>query len=270
MGQALLTGLIQNGFPANQLHISDPKPERCKEITQRFGVHAYIENLHAISHADLCVLAVKPTLLQSVCTELCAHPTLANLLIISLAAGVSTQQLHIWLKSHTLLVRAMPNTPASVAAGVTALFAPPAVATSYREYASHLFASVGAIVWLENEEDMHTATALSGSGPAYFFLFAEILLRYALSCGLHESTAKQLIYHTIKGSGQLLLDSTRSASDLRKQVTSPKGTTQAALDILQSGEFEALIQRAVTCAHKRAEQLACSSVESEKSNPLPE
>lgn len=255
MARALIGGLIAAGQPPASIAASEPDPTRRERLAADFCIQVSADNREVAAHADLLVLAVKPQVLPQVCQGL--RSALARVgLIVSVAAGVPTTSLRSWLASDRPLIRAMPNTPALIGAGVTGLYAGPECTPSHRACVERLMASVGDTVWIEREEAMDVVTAVSGSGPAYFLLLCEALEEAAVAEGLERESARRLILATALGTARLARETGRPPAELRAQVTSPGGTTEAALAALGDGGFTPLIARAVAAATRRGRELA--------------
>jgi pyrroline-5-carboxylate reductase len=256
MGRALLGGLLRQGTRPEHLYVGETDAASRESIARDFGITATAENLEAASHADLIVLAVKPQQIQPMVKSL--QPVLSQRrpLLISVAAGVRTAALQSWAGPQVGVVRAMPNRPALVGAGVTGLFAAQQVSSTQRRLATQVMQAVGEVVWLDAEDDLDIVTALSGSGPAYFFLLAELLARGAASLGLQSAAAQRLAIATLYGSGQLAQASDGDLARLRAEVTSKGGTTAAALAVLNSPELQQLVNGALAAASRRSRELA--------------
>lgn len=255
MGRSLIGGLIADGYPPAKLRIADPDIGKLKELTAQFGIEASANNRRSISGAEVVVLAVKPQVMKTVATELAG--SIANhTLVISIAAGVRTSALHHWLGSITPIVRAMPNTPALVSSGATALYAADQVTPTQRDVAEDILRAVGLTLWLNDETLLDAVTAVSGSGPAYFFRLMEALEQAATAQGLAPQQARLLVLQTAFGAAKMALESGQDPGALRAQVTSPGGTTERALRVLDEHGIERMIGEAVALATLRAAELA--------------
>jgi len=202
------------------------------------------------------ILAVKPQSIKEVALELADSVAQSRALVISIAAGIRATSLRGWLGEQAAIVRAMPNTPALVQSGATALYANPAVNEAQRSIAESILRAVGMTLWIDDETMMDPVTALSGSGPAYFFLFMEALQSAGCKLGLPSETARLLVLQTAFGAAKMALESSEDAASLRRRVTSPGGTTERALEVLQEQEFEARILKALQAAAERSRELA--------------
>ncbi len=260
MAEALAGGLIAGGAPANHIRIAEPRPERRDQLSDRLGVATFEHNADVVRDSDLVVLAVKPDV---VAVALAALPEpdldLTRPLWISIAAGVRIDSLESALPGSTRIVRAMPNTPALVRTGATAICGNAHADASDLAVAQALFETVGT-VWDAGREDMLDAvTGLSGSGPAYAFLFLEALIDAGERVGLPRSAAERLTLQTVRGAVKLAMESDRSPAELREQVSSPGGTTEAGLAELDAGELRETIARAVAAATRRSVELGKDS-----------
>jgi len=256
MACSLVGGLIADGWKPELICIAEPDPQQIKRISERFPVVTTQDNLAAVGRADAVILAVKPQLAKSVALELAA-PIAKNLpLVISIAAGIRETALRHWLGEATPIVRAMPNTPALVQSGATALYANPLVSEDQKSLAETVLRAVGLTLWVDDEDLMDAVTALSGSGPAYFFLFMEALQAAGSRLGLPEETARLLTLQTAFGAAKMALESTEDAATLRRRVTSPGGTTEQAIRLLQQEDFSEIVYRALKAAAQRSRELA--------------
>lgn len=243
MAGALITGLLQKGFDPSSISVIEISAENRALLSQKFGVITY-DAIRAESVAsDIIVLAVKPQQLHDVAMQL--HGLLDGKLVISIAAGVRSADLSNWLGGHSVIVRAMPNTPAMVLSGVTGLYALPEVPEHQRQQAETILGAVGTTLWLENETQMDAITAISGSGPAYVFLFMEALQDAAVELGFTPEDARALSLGTFLGAAKLASQSTEDAATLRTRVTSKGGTTERAILAMQAaGVRQAIVQGA--------------------------
>jgi pyrroline-5-carboxylate reductase len=256
MAEALAGGLVAGGVSAAQIQIAEPLPERCAQLRDRLGVTAEADYANAVRDSDLVVLAVKPDVVPTALAALRAEDLdLTRPLWISIAAGVRLESLEAGLPAKARIVRAMPNTPALVGAGATAIFGNAQTDASDRSDASSLFESVG-FAWEADTEDLLDAvTGLSGSGPAYVFLFLEALIDAGEDAGLPREAAERLAIQTVYGAAKLALDRDSSPAQLREQVSSPGGTTLAGLAVLEQGGLRKILARAVAAATRRSAEL---------------
>ena len=256
MARSLIGGLISNDFAANNIHVSDTNTEALDNLTSRYSVKTFTDNLAAIADADVVILAVKPQQLQSVIRQI-SPAWQQDKLLISIAAGIRLDDITRWLDfEQAAIVRAMPNTPSLVQAGATALCANDYVTSAQHELAESMLRAVGLALWISDEKQMDAVTALSGSGPAYFFLVLEALQTAGMELGLPEETARLLALETSFGAAKMALESDESACVLRQRVTSPGGTTERALDVFEEGDLRGLFSKALTAAAQRADELA--------------
>ncbi|OAX54046.1 pyrroline-5-carboxylate reductase, partial [Xanthomonas translucens pv. translucens] len=228
-------------------------------LAAEYAVQAVATAADAVEGAALWMFAVKPQVLRSVCTELAALALAQRPLLVSIAAGITTQQLDRWLGGGHALVRAMPNTPALLGAGVTGLYANAGVDAAQRSHAERVLAAAGVSVWVEDEALIDAVTAVSGSGPAYVFLLAEAMEAAGIAQGLPAAAARTLVLQTMLGAARMLTESGEAPSELRRRVTSPNGTTQAAIETFQAGGFEALTATAIAAATARGRALSAAN-----------
>ncbi|PHS24499.1 MAG: pyrroline-5-carboxylate reductase [Methylophaga sp.] len=256
MARSLIGGLIADGFNPEHLHISDPEPLCLQALTDKYPVNTYNSNIEAAKDCDVLILAVKPQQLQAVIKQLAADWN-DNTLLISIAAGIRIDDIARWLEQEqAAIVRAMPNTPAMVQAGATALCASNAVNTQQHELAESILRAVGITVWVDDEAQIDAVTALSGSGPAYFFLIMEVMEFAAVEMGLAPETARLLCLQTAFGAAKMALESDDSTVILRQKVTSPGGTTERAIHELEDGGVRGLFENALVAAALRSRELA--------------
>ena len=259
MARALIGGLLRGGVPAAALRVSEPRAEARAELAQVYGIATHADNAEAAHGAALWVLAVKPQVLRAVCAALAPLAQAERPVVLSIAAGIRSDQIARWLGGDLAVVRAMPNTPALLGAGATGLCANAKVGAGRRALAERVMGAVGASCWIEDESQMDVVTALSGSGPAYFFLLAEALENAAVAHGLPREVARLLAAQTCLGAGRMLREDGAPADALRQRVTSPGGTTAAALERFAAGGFEALVADALAAASRRGAELAAQA-----------
>ena len=257
MAASLIGGLRAQGLPASAICASDPGADRRTELHDAHGIDTFADNAQAVAGAVVVVLAVKPQVMQTVCRDLAPHLQ-ASQLIVSIAAGITCASLQQWLGADTprAIVRCMPNTPALLRQGVSGLFANAAVSDEQKRQAEQLLSAVGLALWLDREELIDAVTAVSGSGPAYFFLLIEAMTAAGEQLGLPRDTAAELTLHTALGAARMACESDVEAAELRRRVTSPNGTTEAAIKAFQAGGLEALVQQAMDAAARRSAELA--------------
>ncbi len=252
MAQALIGGLISRGLPPTRITVSDPV-EQIRQLLQEKEVHVTQDNVAAIKNADVVVLAVKPQVLATVLRPL--KGLLSDKLVISIIAGAEIQTISNLIDSNRI-VRVMPNTPALVQTGAHGIYANDVVGTSDRELTNQILAATGLTIWVNSEAQIDAVTAVSGSGPAYFFYLMESMIRAGKNLGLDEKVATALTLQTALGAAQMAITSSNTPSELRKNVTSPNGTTQAALEVFDRAQISQNIQSALAAAQKRSQELA--------------
>lgn len=255
MAASIVGGLIAEGHAPERIFLNDIDSGRLNELQQQFAVHTSGHYESFVGQCDAIVLAVKPQNMAQVCAALAPLLPKPSPLIISIAAGVTVARLQTWLGAAPV-VRAMPNTPALVQQGASGLFASAEVSATQKQQAEALLNSVGLSVWLAEEALMDSVTAVSGSGPAYFFLLMEHMIASAETLGLAPHTARQLVLQTALGAAELAMQSSEPPSVLRERVTSPGGTTAAALNTFMEGGFANLVADALAAAKRRSEELA--------------
>ncbi|HEV2443460.1 MAG TPA: pyrroline-5-carboxylate reductase [Steroidobacteraceae bacterium] len=256
MGRALIGGLLRHGMRPEQIAVGESQESARATLSQELGIAATPDNAAAIRKANLVVLAVKPYHAGSVLAPLAAELQQRRPVVLSVAAGVRIETLQSWCGAGVPVIRAMPNRPALVGAGATGLFAPAEVDASHRAMAAQIMQSVGEVVWVDTEDALDVVTALSGSGPAYFFLLAEAMAQAGADLGLPAETARRLSIATLHGAGLLAQGSDGDLARMRAEVTSKGGTTEAAVRILHAAGFNELVGRAVEAATDRGRELA--------------
>lgn len=265
MARSLIGGLLARGMAPAAIRVAEPLDQVREALRRDFGVRTCIRATEAADGAGLWLLAVKPQVMRQVCAELTTLVRMHRPLSISIAAGITAGQLARWLGgSHDddrapAVVRAMPNTPALLGAGITALYASAAVDAAQRGQAAQLLSAVGPTVWIDHEAQMDAVTAVSGSGPAYLFLLAEAMQDAGQAQGLPADTARALTTQTLLGAARMLAESADAPALLRTRVTSRDGTTHAAIEAFQCGGFEALVARAIAAATERGRQLSAAN-----------
>ena len=259
MARSLVGGLIARGTPAASIRVAEPVDALREALATDFGVRVFADNAEAVAGAGTWVLAVKPQVMRTVCESLAPAAQSQRPLVVSIAAGITSAQLERWLGGGIAVVRTMPNTPALLGAGVTGLFANAGVDESGRERTAALLSAAGATVWIADEALMDAVTAVSGSGPAYVFLLAEALQAAGEAEGLPADAARTLALRTILGAARMLTEGDEPPAELRRRVTSPGGTTQAAIDTFEAGGLRELVARAVHAATERGRQLSAAN-----------
>ena len=256
MARSLIGGLIANGTAPENLSASDPDEGQRHAISDQYAVKTDANNNTIINSADVIVLAIKPQMMSVVMHDIADALKDTNKLLISIASGIKLDSIRNWLRTDMALVRVMPNTPSLIQAGAAALFANQHANETQRNIAEAMMRSVGTAIWLDNEEQMDSVTALSGSGPAYFFYMMEAMEKAAEKMGLNKEQSRLLTIETAVGAAKMALLSPSDPEALRQQVTSPGGTTEQALNIFMQNQFEELIDKAMTAAKQRSEELS--------------
>lgn len=256
MALSLIKGLLASGYPPKNLLATDPDENKRISIAQSLGIQCLADNVDATHKADILVFAVKPQQLQTVCKQL--KPTIVEQqpLIISVAAGIRSTDINQWLGGQSAIVRSMPNTPAMIQSGATGLYANDKVTPEQKTQAENILRAVGITVWVDSDADLDIVTAVSGSGPAYYFLFMEAMQAAAESMGLSAKTAKLLTIQTAFGTAKMALESPEDCQTLRHKVTSPNGTTEKAIESFEADQLATLVAKAMNAAKARAESLA--------------
>ncbi|MBL3600823.1 MAG: pyrroline-5-carboxylate reductase [gamma proteobacterium endosymbiont of Lamellibrachia anaximandri] len=256
MAASLISGLIADGYDPAHITASDPNKERLSQLAANYAIHTETDNDAAVQNADIVVLAVKPQVLESVVRDLAGAIWRHQPLVISIAAGVREAALREWLGEDIALVRTMPNTPAMIQSGACGLHASENVSDIQKDQAESILRAVGLTCWVSDESQMDAVTALSGSGPAYFFLVMEAMEVAAVKMGLEAENARLLTLQTALGAARMAMESKDSPATLREKVTSPGGTTERALGILQEGGLPALFEQALNGARDRSQELS--------------
>jgi pyrroline-5-carboxylate reductase len=254
MGEAIIAGLLRNGLTsADRVHTSGPEFDRNEEIRERYGLQTFTDNAAAVVGADVVILSVKPQRVDVVLSGL--HGKIdPNALVLSIVAGASIQKLSDGL-DHRSVVRAMPNTPAQIGEGITVWTASGGVSQEQRAVAQKVLSAMGKEVFVEEESYLDMATALSGSGPAYVFMFMEAMIDAGVHLGFPRRIAEQLVVETVRGSVDYYSQRSAHPATLRNEVTSPGGTSAAALYYLEKAGFRTAISRAIWAAYERSQEL---------------
>lgn len=256
MAISIIKGLLKENYPAKNIWATNNNVEQLNKL-KNLNINLSTDNRHAVQIANIVVLAVKPQVLKSVAIEISDLIQEKKPLVISIAVGISLNNLEHYFSNQKLaLVRCMPNTPALIGYGATGLFANQYCSNAQKKAAESIFYSVGTVVWVPKEKQIDVVAALSGSGPAYFFLFIDALEQAAIELGLAKETANLLTLQTALGSARMAIESKKSLTELRLQVTSPGGTTEQALKSLNNDHFSDIIKKALKEAKNRAEELA--------------
>lgn len=256
MGGALIRGLIARGLAAQNISVGEAHPQRRIALADELGVHVTADNREAVSGADVVVLAVKPQDMAGTVQALADVFAQRPPLVLSIAAGIRVADIVGWCGPGIAVVRAMPNRPALNGAGATAMYAPASLGETHRGLAAEVLGAVGTTVWVQNEDALDVVTALSGSGPAYFFLLAELMTDAAVNLGLDRASAQELSVQTLFGSGRMARESDGELARLRAEVTSKGGTTEAALRSFDSANLRGIVAAALSAATERSREMA--------------
>lgn len=256
MAGALIGGLVKQGFSASNISAADPYQPSLDNLQSNFAINTSTANTEAIAAADVVVLAVKPQVLATAASEISGLVQQQRSLVISIAAGIPLASLQKWLGADVAIVRCMPNIPALVQCGATGLFANTHVTDAQRQSAEQILNAVGVSAWVRSEAELDAVTAVSGSGPAYFFLVMEAMQESATAMGLDPELGKQLIMQTALGAATMAQQSDVDAAELRRRVTSPGGTTERAIAELEGGGLRELFKIALRAAEQRSVELA--------------
>jgi len=256
MASSLINGLIASGHSPDQLWVSDTNQEILDALVANLKINVSVNNNDIVNQVDVVVLAVKPQVLHAVAEQVADGIRKRKLLVVSIAAGVSQESLAEWLGEEVAIVRCMPNTPALVRTGATALYASDKVSDEQKDLAEKILRSVGISLWVDHESELDAVTAVSGSGPAYYFLLMEAMEQAALELGLAEHTARLLIQQTALGAAKIALEADETPGQLRQRVTSPGGTTEQALKIFEEGSFTQLVSKALHAARDRSIEIS--------------
>lgn len=256
MASSIIGGLVESGQPPGLIRAADPFPDSLQRLQDIAPVVTSADNADTVSGADVVILAVKPQVMADVCESIAEAVTNSGAVVISIAAGITIDSMRGWLGAATPVVRCMPNTPALLGCGASGLYAGPGVTQQQRQYAQRILSAVGQTTWVPQEQDLDAVTALSGSGPAYFFLFMEAMVDAGEKLGLSRETAEQLALQTGLGAARMALENDVDLVELRRRVTSPGGTTQAAIEHFEANGLRTLVEGAMQAASDRAEEMA--------------
>lgn len=254
MATSLIGGLIANDFDAGQITACDINNEQLDKLVTDFSVNTSNDNIASAAQADIIMLAVKPQVMQVICEQLATLQNQSEQLFISIAAGVREADINRWLGGSRAVVRCMPNTPSLIQLGATGLYANPEVSSTQKQTAQSILDAVGITVWVEEEAALDAVTAISGSGPAYFFYFIELLQQAGIELGLDSETALALARQTALGASTMVQSD--DAAELRARVTSKKGTTEQAILSFQKNHLDTLVKDATRAAFNRSDELA--------------
>lgn len=255
MANSIIGGLIADGYDATAIIASDPNETTLATLSEKFGIQTQADNIKACMSADIVVLAVKPQVLKSVSQTL-KTAIKPDTLVISIAAGISSDSLAQWLGEAVAIVRCMPNTPALVGQGATGLYANEHVSSAQKQQAEQLLNAVGISIWLGSEDLIHSVTAVSGSGPAYFFLMMEAMIDAGIKQGLSAEQARQLTLQTAAGAATQAQQSDVDVAELRRRVTSPGGTTEQAINSFEKSALRKTVDDAMLACAERSKTMA--------------
>ncbi|MDX1693532.1 MAG: pyrroline-5-carboxylate reductase [Ketobacteraceae bacterium] len=256
MATSLVGGLTAKGYDPLQITVTDVNEDALQQARRLYGVNTSRDNITAVQKADMVVLAVKPQVMEQVVSPLREVLNERKPLLISIAAGIPLARFAEWAGSDIPTVRCMPNTPALVETGATGMFANEKVTDKQREMTRNVISAVGLALWVDNEDQIDAVTALSGSGPAYYFLVMESMIAAGVKLGLSEQVARQLTLQTALGSAQMAITSSSEPGELRRKVTSPGGTTERALEIMTAGQLPETFMKAIEGAYRRSKELS--------------
>jgi len=254
MAGSLIGGLINAGYSAASIMVSEPDETRLQTLKDHFKVKVSLDNNKTLN-CEIIILAVKPQLLKTVCQQL-DRSKMNNSLFISIAAGVRSTDINRWLNNNQAIVRCMPNTPALLQCGATGLFANELVSDKQKQQAEKIMQAVGITIWVDSEGQLNAVTAVSGSGPAYFFLMMEAMQQAGEKLGLTAEIAQQLVLQTALGAARMATESDSSPTELRQKVTSKGGTTEQAILSFQSANYQQIVLDALSAANNRSISLA--------------
>lgn len=256
MARAILGGLVANGYDPARIWASAPEDSHLQGLRDDFGIYTTTDNRHCASQADILILAVKPQIMAEACQAIASVVQNTRPLAVSIAAGLDSETIGGWLGGDVPVVRCMPNTPSLVGKGACALYATDGVSAEQRDAVSSIFASIGLAVWLEEEDHMHAVTALSGSGPAYCYLLVESMEAAAVEAGVPSETARQLAIQTMAGAAAMGSRGDETPAQLRRNVMSPGGTTEQAVEALEKGGLRGTVAKAFNAAKTRSAELS--------------
>jgi pyrroline-5-carboxylate reductase len=259
MATSLISGLLNKGFNTGHIKATNPNYNQREYIRKQFNIQVFDDNNEHFGWPDVVVMAVKPQVMKTALTEIRDNIHHVQPLVVSVAAGITTEQMQAWLQQPTAIIRTMPNTPAAIGQGAIGMFANPHVTDTQRQMCEQMMDAMGTSVWVTEETDMDIVTALSGSGPAYFFTFIKAMQTAAEELGLSPENARLLTQQTAVGASLLAERSDLTMAELIEQVTSPQGTTHAALNRFHELNIDDIVKQAVTAACQRSAELSADS-----------
>ena len=257
MSKSIISGLVKNGYPASSIFASNPSRPKLDELHNTLSIQISQSNAEVVAQCDVIVLAVKPQLMEQMCSDLAASNTLDGKLFISIAAGLPVKRLQEMLQGQDKVIRTMPNTPSALGKGMTGLFAPENISTADKEYAGQLLKHVGEIAWVNEESLIDSVIAAAGSSPAYFFAFLEAMQQEAERQGIDHDTARLLVQQAMLGAAEMVCHNPQlEISELRAQVTSKGGTTAKALESFAAHNLSDIVAKSMQAAVARAQEMA--------------
>lgn len=258
MATSLIGGLIAKGHPADSIYVSDPNESQRSQLEQQFSINTCSDCKSAMENSDIVVLAVKPQIMKAVAQDVKAALTDISIkpLFVSIAAGINLYSLQTWLGEDQAIVRCMPNTPSLIQLGASGLFANEQTSIVQRNLAETVLKAAGIVQWVQSEVEIDAVTAVSGSGPAYYFLLMEAMIDAGIELGLSRETASELTIQTAIGAAHMAKESDVDVAELRKRVTSPGGTTEQAINSFESANLRDIVKSALNAAHSRSAELA--------------
>ena len=256
MASCIMGGLIQNGWPAGNIIATGRTQEKLDKLQKQFGIRVTVDNHNAVAAADVVMLGVKPQGMEALLTDLAPSLDASRHLLISVAAGITIASLEQWTSSEFAVIRSMPNTPALVQCGATGIYANAQVSESQKQLADTIFDAIGISEWVASEALIDAVIAVSGSGPAYYFLFMEAMTKAGTELGLEAKAAERLALQTALGAARMAVESDVDATELRRRVTSPNGTTEQAIQSFQRDGLDQCVDRAMNAAVRRAQEMA--------------
>ncbi|MDR9424619.1 MAG: pyrroline-5-carboxylate reductase [Marinobacter sp.] len=256
MASAIIGGMLDSGFQAGDIWVSAPDDNHLQSLRKRFGISVTTDNRYCAEQADIVILAVKPQVMADVCRDIAPLVQNTRPLMVSIAAGLTSDTLDEWLGGGMPLVRVMPNTPSLVGKGAAGLFANSQVKDKQKKMVQSVFESIGSALWVKDENLLHAVTALSGSGPAYFFLMLEALESAATEAGIETDTARALAIQTMAGAAEMAGRSEHDPAQLKRNVMSPGGTTEQAIHTFEDGGLRELVKKAYGAAFERSQEMS--------------
>lgn len=256
MASAIFKGMLANGYPADHITATAPDEKTLLTLRHELGIHTTTDNVAAIADAEVVVLAVKPQIMKAVCAELREQAVKTRPLFISVAAGLHASTLNDWLGGEQAIVRCMPNTPSLVKTGASGLFALPSVSPEQQSFTDQLLSGIGIVEWVAEESLLDVVTAISGSGPAYFFMVFEMMEKAAIELGMPAEAARRLILQTGLGAVRMAQETGEEFEQLKRNVMSPKGTTERAIHTFEEEGIEALFLKAMKACADRAVEMS--------------